>query len=101
MATIGTFTPTKTGYAGDVATLTLRTPAEFIANKKKRNGNSPDYFVKAGECDLGVAWKTKAKGEGGRDYLRVILDDPSFALPIEAALFEDGDAASLVWTRRD
>ena len=100
MATIGTFETTKTGYAGRIATLALTTDAEFVANKKKRNGNSPDFFVKAGNCDLGVAWKTKARGEDGRDYLRVVLDDPSLPLPIEAALFDRKGGADLVWSRR-
>ena len=37
-----------------------------------------------------------------RDYLSVQLDDPSFAEPIRAALFEDDEgAAYLVWNRRE
>ena len=40
--------------------------------------------------------------QDAKDYLRVRLDDPSWAGPISAALFqsEDGNEAELVWSRR-
>ncbi len=48
---------------------------------------------------IGAAW-TKRSNEG-RAYLGLKLDDPSFAHPIYANLFddEDGEAYSLIWSR--
>ena len=55
-------------------------------------------FVKTGQCDLGVAWRKEAK-ETPKPYLRVLLDDPSFAGPVNAALFDRVGKADLVWSR--
>ena len=55
MATIGTFKPTATGFEGTIATLMTNKKVRFVANEKKKTENSPDYFVKSGRCDLGVA----------------------------------------------
>ena len=56
MAIIGTFKPTATGFEGAIATLMTNKKVRFVANEKKKTENSPDYFVKSGRCDLGVAW---------------------------------------------
>ena len=48
------------------------------------------------------AWKQRTSGEKPRDYLSVLLDDPSFEEPVRTALFEDDKgAAYLVWNRRE
>jgi uncharacterized protein (DUF736 family) len=54
-----------------------------------------------GEKEFGAAWRAKAKGEGAKPFLRVEIDDPSFASPIRAALFENGEEGkgALVWSR--
>lgn len=101
MANIGIFKPTRTGYEGVITTLTLCTSARIVPNRRKRREASPDYFVKSGDSDLGVAWKATAQNGEEKPYLRVILDDPSFAAPIQAALFDRKDGADLVWTRRE
>lgn len=101
MANIGIFKPTRTGYEGVITTLTLCTHARIVPNRKKRRETSPDFFVKSGDSDLGVAWKATAQSWNETAYLRVILDNPSFAAPIQAALFDRKGGADLVWTRRD
>ena len=70
----------------------------FIANDNKKSEGSPDFFVKTGRCDLGVAWREEAK-KTSKPYLRVLLDDPSFAGPVNAALFDKDGRADLVWLR--
>ena len=99
MATIGQFKKTEVGFDGHISTLTMDCDVSFVPNENKKNKDSPDYFVKAGQCDLGFARHTIAQGDDGQPYISVFLDDPSFASPIWAALFErDGDA-DLVWSR--
>jgi uncharacterized protein (DUF736 family) len=100
MANIGLFKPTKTGYDGFITTLTLCINARIVPNKYKQSDKSPDYFVKAADSDLGAAWKATSGGDTPKDYLRVVLDDPCFAEPIQAALFDHENGADLVWNRR-
>lgn len=100
MATIGSFTAGKDGYAGVIQTLTLNVKARIVANDDKKSEGAPDFRLFAGKAEIGAAWKARSHGESPRDYLRVQLDDPSFPEPIRAALFEDDGAATLVWDRR-
>ena len=101
MPTIGIFKLTRNGYDGMITTLTLCTPAQIVPNKRKQSDASPDFFIKSADSDLGVAWKSVSKGEHPKEYLRIILDDPSFAAPINAALFDRENGADLVWNRRN
>lgn len=101
MATIGNFTPGKDGYVGTIRTLTINVKAKIVANDQKKSGGAPDFRVFAGRAELGAAWKAQTNSEEPRDYLSVQLDDPSFAEPVRAALFEEDGTAYLVWTRRD
>jgi uncharacterized protein (DUF736 family) len=71
-----------------------------VPNRKKRQESSPDYFIKAGDSDLGAAWKANSKGNEPVDYLRCVLDDPSFDGPVQAALFDREGGADLVWKRQ-
>ena len=101
MATIGTFTKTKEGgYVGTIRTLTVNVKTKLVPNDNRENDKAPAYRVFAGGAELGAAWPAKSKGEDARDYLSVKLDDPSFSVPIYAALFEGDEGASLVWNRR-
>lgn len=100
MATIGSFTAGKDGYAGTIRTLTVNVKARIIVNDSKKSEGAPDFRVYAGRAELGAAWKAQTNGEESRDYLSVQLDDPSFPEPIRAALFEEDGAAFLVWNRR-
>ena len=100
MAIIGAFKKTDDGYAGTIRTMTINVKAAFIVNDKNGNDKAPDFKIVAGERELGAAWKAKTKGEEPQEFLRVELDDPSFAAPLRAALFSNGgDTGALVWTR--
>ena len=99
MATIGQFRAVKGGFEGTISTLSMARKVRFVPNPEKKRDDSPDYFVKTGQCDLGFARKKNAQGDEGRPYLQVFLDDPSFQEPIWAALFEDDGKADLVWSR--
>jgi len=99
MAAIGQFKKTEVGFEGHISTLTIDCDVSFIPNENKKNEDSPDFFVKAGQSDLGFARHAIAQGEGGQPYISVFLDDPSFASPVWAALFEKGGDAELVWSR--
>ena len=99
MATIGQFRQMNDGYEGTISTLSLARKVRIVPNMKKKNGDSPDYFVKTGQCDLGFARRKTAKGESRKPYLQVFLDDPSFSEPVWAALFEHDGKADLVWSR--
>ena len=101
MATIGVFTKSENGYTGSVRTLTVNAKARFAAAEKEKD-NAPDYRVFAGTAEIGAAWKKTS--EGGRHYLSVKLDDPSFPAPIYASLIEtegDKENFSLIWSRRN
>lgn len=101
MATIGNFTVSKDGYVGTIRTLTINVKARIVANDRKNSEGAPDFRIYAGRAELGAAWKAKTNGEEPREYLSVLLDDPSFPEPVRAALFEDDGAAYLVWNRRE
>ena len=101
MARIGNFTTSKDGYIGTIRTLTINAKARIVANDQKKSEGAPDFRVYAGKAELGAAWKAKTNGEESREYLSVLLDDPSFAEPIRAALFEEDGTAYLVWNRRE
>ncbi len=80
--------------------MTINVKAKFLENVEKANDKAPDYRVFAGGAELGAAWREKGK-DGETGYLAVKLDDPSFAAPIRAALFENADekTAVLAWSR--
>ena len=101
MATIGTFTAGKEGYTGTIRTLTINVKVRIVANEDKANEDAPDFRVLAGRAELGAAWKARTSGAEPRDYLSVLLDDPSFPEPIRAALFEENGTAWLIWSRRE
>ncbi len=99
MANIGTFKQTKTGYEGTIATLSLSHKVRFVANDNKKSEDSPDYFIKSGRSDFGVAWKETKDGDEPLDYVKVLLDGPMLSKPVNAALFDHDDGADLVWSR--
>ena len=99
MANIGVFTRTRSGFEGTISTLTLCLSARFVPNRNKRGDNSPDYFIKTGDSDLGVGWNAQSKGEDAKEFVKCVLDDPSFTEPVQAVLFPRNDGDDLVWTR--
>lgn len=102
MANIGKFKPTSTGFEGVIATLMTNKKVRFVANEKKKGENSPDYFLKSGSSDIGVAWNDvtePADDSEPLEYISVKLEDPYLAQPINAALFHGEDGSNLVWSR--
>lgn len=101
MTIIGSFSKTADGYAGTIRTMTINVKAAFIANDKNGNDKAPDFKLMIGEKEFGAAWRANAKNAEAKPFLRVELDDPSFASPIRAALFENGEEGkgALVWSR--
>jgi uncharacterized protein (DUF736 family) len=100
MATIGTFKKTGTEYTGEIFTLSLQAKGVRLVPDMRASGeNAPSHRVLVGRAEIGAAW-TKKSNEG-REYLGLKLDDPSFAAPIYANLFddEDGEGSSLIWSR--
>ena len=99
MANIGTFTADKDGFAGTIRTLTLNVKAKLVPNEDKTRENSPDFRVEAaGGYDVGAAWSKTS--EAGRNYLSVVLDDPSFPAAVYARLYEGEDGKhDLIWSR--
>lgn len=102
MSIIGTFSKTADGYSGTIRTMTINVKAAFVANDKNGNDKAPDFKVVGGSQEMGAAWRAKTKGEDAKPFLRVELDDPSFAAPVRAALFENGEEgkAALIWSRK-
>lgn len=103
MANIGTFKPMeKGGYQGTIVTMMTSRKVRIVPNEKKKSENSPDYFVKSGQCDLGVAWNERSEPSDDKepvDYISVKFDGPEMDKPFNAALFDREDGADLVWSR--
>ena len=101
MATIGTFKKTANGeYVGDIVTLSVQAKGvRIVPDQNPPSENAPTHRVYTGNAEVGAAW-TKQSNEG-RAYLGLKLDDPSFAAPIYANLFDDegGETFSLIWSR--
>ncbi len=107
MAQIGTFKRTKTGFSGHIRTLALDAKLILVPVAKSDAENAPDYRIHLGDDDgaevgpeVGAGWKRS--GEKAGDYISLQLDDPTFAQPIRANLFqanEAGTAFDLLWNR--
>ncbi|RNJ45824.1 hypothetical protein B5V01_11040 [Mesorhizobium erdmanii] len=100
MATIGTFSPTVTGFSGLVNTLNRNVKTVTFSPADGDNEKAPDFRIFPGATEFGAAWKKTSRE--GRDYHSVKLDDPSFPAPIYASLVEtdtEGDF-SLIRSRR-
>lgn len=101
MATIGTFKKSANGeYVGEIATLNLQAKGvRIVPAENSSSENAPSHRVFVSRTEVGAAW-TKTSNEG-RAYLSAKLDDPTFAVPIFANLFDDegGETFSLIWSR--
>ena len=99
MAQIGSFTLKDGKYTGTIRTMTVNVKAQLVPNKDKTNGG-PDFRIYAGGAELGAAWREESKN-GETPYLSVKLDDPSFAVPMRAAFFENEEDRTgvMVWSR--
>ena len=100
MATIGTFKRSGNTYTGTVNTLAVQAKnVRIVPEENRSNDNAPTHRVFVGTVEVGAAWAKRSNDN--RDYLGLKLDDPSFAAPIYANLFddEDGEGSSLIWSR--
>ena len=102
MPCIGEFTKTPEGFSGQLRLLLINTKSRMVKADTKGNAKAPDYRVftgAAGGAEIGAAWSKTTSG--GKPYLSVKLDDPSFPAPAWARLTEVGDAGihELIWQR--
>lgn len=100
MATIGSFKKTSAEYIGEIVTLSVQAKnVKIVPETGTSNKNAPSHRIFVGRAEIGAAW-AKVSSED-RSYLSIKIDDPSFASPIFASLFDDdaGETASLVWSR--
>ena len=103
MAIIGPFTRTATGFAGHVRTLITDKDFVFVEVINAEAEDTPDYRVRLGDEDgpeVGAVWK-RTGGQAGTGF-NVVIDDPTFAQPVRARLFQtddDGRDWSLAWRR--
>ncbi|QPC42750.1 DUF736 domain-containing protein [Kaustia mangrovi] len=103
MAQIGQFNRTETGFVGRLHTLILYRELTLVPAVPSDSENAPDYRIHHGGVDgpeIGAGWKRT--GEKAGEYISLQIDDPTFAFPIRANLFEtdaeDGQWA-LHWNR--
>lgn len=102
MSQIGSFRREGAGFSGRIQTLTFDADVVLIPCAASDAENAPDYRLHlrgADGPDVGAAWKRS--GEKAGDYLSLELDDPLFARPIRASLFQtrqrDKATGEAVW----
>ena len=100
MTTIAKLTKQQDGrLVGTLSTLALHAAKITFEPEQSDNENAPAYRVFAGDCEIGAGWKKTSKG--GKPYVSVKLDDPSFAAPVFCALVRAEDSLYLLeWNRR-
>lgn len=105
MPQIGQFTHEKSGFVGRIHTLTLTQEVTIVPAEPSDAENAPDYRIMHGGDDdapeIGAGWKRT--GEKAGDYVSLLIDDPAFAQPFRANLFQNGGdktSWSLHWNRQ-
>jgi uncharacterized protein (DUF736 family) len=101
MATIGTFKKTGDEFTGEIVTLSVQAKkVRIIPAERRASDSAPTHRVFVSQAEIGAGW-TKTS-QGGRDYLALKLDDPSFAAPVFANLVEGetGTTHRLIWSRQ-
>ncbi|HEY0123223.1 MAG TPA: DUF736 family protein [Rhizobium sp.] len=101
MSQIGTFTRTPDGFFGRIRTLTLDAEVAILPADDTDAENAPEHRVFLDGVEVGAAWERTSEKAG--TWLSLTIDDPSFAEPVRARLFE-ADAKKgtwgLHWSRR-
>lgn len=101
---IGSFFRTADGYEGIIETATLDIRISIVPADPTDAEKAPDWRVHRGDSEgpeIGAGWNET--GERAGDYVSLRIDDPAFAQPIRAALFQntgDKSAWSLRWNRQ-
>lgn len=95
---IGTFTKQGKEFHGQIKTLRLAAELK-LTPVEKSSAKSPDYRVVRDTIEIGAGWMKKTKDDK-RPFVSILLDDPSFAAPLNCALFANEDEGyNLVWNR--
>ena len=101
---IGSFFRTANGYEGIIETATLDIRISLVPVEPGGAEKAPDWRVHRGNDgdgpEIGAGWNENAERAG--DYVSLRIDDPSFAQPIRAALFQNANdpaSWSLRWNR--
>lgn len=101
---IGSFIRTDKGYEGMIETATLDIRISLIPAGTSDDEKAPSWRVHRGNDgegpEIGAGWNETSERAG--DYVSLRIDDPSFAEPIRAALFQsanDPASWSLRWNR--
>lgn len=92
MSAIGAFQKTESGWSGHIRTLVIDADVVLVPAKKSDAENAPDFRIHLDDKDgleVGAAWKET--GEKAGDYLSFQLNDPTFAQPLRANLFQSRD----------
>ena len=104
MTHIGNFTRTTGGYSGRLRTLTLDMELTLVPAEGSDAENAPHYRIHLGEdadgAEVGAGWKRT--GEKAGAYVSLLIDDPVFAQPLRANLFQadaGGSIFHLLWNR--
>jgi len=100
MSQIGTFTRGTDGVlVGTIKTLAVDAKARLVpSDATTTSDKAPDLRVLVSGVEIGAAWRRTSKDN--KPYHSVKLDDPSFAAPIYANLFEgDNGEFALIWSR--
>ena len=107
MPQIGQFTREESRIIGRIETFTLFHDIVIVPADPSDAENAPDYRVHDHDPgardigpEIGAGWNRT--GEKAGEYVSLLLDDPVFAQPVRANLFQSGDdksAWSLHWNR--
>lgn len=104
MTQIGIFHTDAEGFCGSLKTLAFDTIICITPAEHSDSENAPDYRIHLGSDDqgpeIGAGWKRT--GEKAGAYVAVQIDDPTFAQPLRANLFQTNDAEVshiLLWNR--
>jgi uncharacterized protein (DUF736 family) len=103
MPRIGTFVRTQQGFSGRLQTLSLDIELTLVPEERSVTENAPNYRIHAGDEEgrkVGAGWART--GEKAGEYIALQIDDPTFAQPLRANLFQSGGDRStyhLLWTR--
>ena len=99
------FEPTANGYAGRVRLFGIDEAITLVETEPSDADNAPNWRIHRGDGgegpEIGAGWNET--GERAGDYVSLRIDDPAFAQPIRAALFQNtGDKStwSLRWSRQ-
>ena len=94
---IGTFTQSGDEYRGVIRTLSLTIEVVIRPMTKDAGALAPTHTVVVNQIEVGVAWP---KLPTSRDVLKVMMDDPSFPVPLSGLLVREATGAfSLLWKR--